>query len=40
VKEDQTLNSENLSLFVNKNKFSENELYFLLKYFSHAEQGL
>ena len=40
VKEEQTLNSERLQDFVNKWRFTENELYFLVKYFSHANQGL
>ena len=40
VKEEQTLNSEKLWMFVNKWSFTENEFYFLLKYFSHAEQWL
>ena len=40
VKEEQTLNHEKLEEFVNKWRFTENEFYFLVKYFSHAEQGL
>ena len=40
VKEEQTLNHEKLEEFVNKWRFTENEFFFLLKYFSHAEQGL
>ena len=40
VKEDQTLNHEKLHAFLTKGHFSENEFYFILKYFSHAEQGL
>ena len=40
VKEEQMLNHEKLSAFMNKGVFSENEVFFLLKYFSHAEQGL
>ena len=40
VKEEQTLNHEKFSAFINKGHFNENEFFFLLKYFSHAEQGL
>lgn len=40
VKEEQTLNHEKLEEFVNKWRFTENEFFFLVKYFSHAEQGL
>jgi hypothetical protein len=40
VKEEQMFNHEKLSAFMNKGVFSENEVFFLLKYFSHAEQGL
>lgn len=40
VKEEQTLNSEALQAFVKKNHFEESEFLFLLKYFSHLEQGL
>lgn len=40
VKEEQTLNTEALSQFVNKQHFTGSEFSFLLKYFSHVEQGL
>lgn len=40
VKEEQTLNTEALQAFINKGKFEESECAFLLKYFSHLEQGL
>ena len=40
VKEEQTLNSERLQEFANKWSFTENEFYFLIKYFSHANQWL
>lgn len=40
VKEEQTLNSEALHAFVNKTTFEESEFFFLIKYFSHLEQGL
>ncbi len=40
VKEEQTLNPESLKKFINKGQFEESEFFFLLKYFSHAEQGL
>lgn len=40
VKEEQTLNPETLTKFVNKGQFDESEFFFLLKYFSHLEQGL
>ena len=40
VKEEQTLNREALQAFVNKGQFEESEFAFLLKYFSHLEQGL
>lgn len=40
VKEEQVFNDEKLDLFINKWFFTENEFYFILKYFSHLEQGL
>lgn len=40
VKEEQTLNSDALKKFINKGQFEESEFFFLLKYFSHVEQGL
>lgn len=40
VKEEQTLNPESLQQFVNKQHFTRSEFLFLLKYFSHLEQGL
>ena len=40
VKEEQTLNHQKLEEFVNKWSFTENEFYFLMKYFSHSEQWL
>lgn len=40
AKEEQTLSTEALDRFAKKGKYSEAELVFLLKYFSHLEQGL
>lgn len=40
VKEEQTLNPDALKGFANKGAFTQEECYFLLKYFSHLEQGL
>lgn len=40
AKEEQTLNPEALQRFVQKGHFTEAESLFLIKYFSHLEQGL
>ncbi|MFA5747647.1 MAG: 3'-5' exonuclease [Candidatus Absconditabacterales bacterium] len=39
IKEDQTINQENFIQFLNKGTFDDDEIFFVLKYISHLEQG-
>jgi hypothetical protein len=39
IKEDQTINEEMFTDFLNKGQFTENEFLFVCKYLSHLDKG-